>query len=153
MYRALTAVTLAAGLLLTASAAYAQHDPGRERDTGSAERERSIGSAAKESKPTCRGERCAGLDPIAQGCHHDGRTTYRLTTRYGHLERRYSRACDASWARITRSTPESWFYVQTCYDSYVSTYRVPGGYDDAYTDMVPGSRGIRVGDRHRHGPC
>ncbi|MEV0389386.1 DUF2690 domain-containing protein [Nonomuraea sp. NPDC050643] len=147
MYRALTAVTLAAGLLLTASPAYAHNDPGPGRGPG-----QDIGSA-KHTKRACSGRRCDGLDPIVQGCNSDARTTFRLSTRRGHLERRYSRLCNASWARITNTTPGTWFYVQSCYASYFRPFQVPPGYDNAYTDMVPGSRDIRVGNLADHGPC
>ncbi|MEV0611947.1 DUF2690 domain-containing protein [Nonomuraea sp. NPDC050404] len=148
MYRALAAVTMAAGLLLTATTAYAQTDPGPSRGPG-----QDIGSAAKGTKRACTGKRCNGLDPVVQGCAGDARTTYWLSTRSGLLERRYSRSCDASWARITGSSPGTGFYVQTCRSNYVSTFQVPRGYDNAYTDMVPGAWNVRVGNVDDHGPC
>ncbi|MFI6791347.1 DUF2690 domain-containing protein [Nonomuraea sp. NPDC050383] len=143
MYRALAAVTLSAGLLLPASAVHAQDDPGSGR--------RDVRSG--DVRRGCSGTRCDGLDPIDLGCDSDARTNYRLSTRLGVLERRYSPSCDASWARITGAGAGTWFYVQTCDGSYVRTFRVPPGYNHAYTDMVPGSRRTRVGDLAGHGPC
>lgn len=145
MFRAFATVTLAAGLLLLPpSAAHAQPGPGPGRgDDGS------IGAARKG----CTGARCDGLDPIALGCDAGARTTYRLATRLGTLERRHSRSCDASWARITGARPGTWFYVQSCRASSVRAFQVPPGYTHAYTDMVPGSRDVRVGNTAGHGPC
>jgi hypothetical protein len=112
------------------------------------------GSPAAQAAATCNGATCNGKDPIAAGCNNDATTRYSLATSVGTLEARYSPACDASWARITNSSPGTWFYVQTCYDRYAQTYNVPAADNNAYTNMVPGGGPtIRVGDLKDHGPC
>src|SRR5262245_28435855 len=57
---------------------------------------------------------CNGLDPIAEGCDHDAVTQYTLRTSVGTLEHRYSPSCNASWARISNSSPGIGFYIQAC---------------------------------------
>ncbi len=102
----------------------------------------------------CKGSTCIGQDPNNFGCAPDAVTQYTLATSVGTLERRYSHTCDASWARITNSSAGTWFYVQNCYNSDRQTYNVPAGYDNAFTNMIPGGgSGIRVGDDADHGPC
>ncbi|MBV8542929.1 MAG: DUF2690 domain-containing protein [Pseudonocardiales bacterium] len=109
---------------------------------------------ATTTAASCNGNNCNGRDPIQAGCSGDAVTQYTLGTSVGTLEHRYSRTCNASWARITNSRAGTWFYVQGCYNSYVQTYNVPPGYNNAYTNMIPGGGPtIRVGDLAGHGPC
>jgi hypothetical protein len=55
---------------------------------------------------SCYGPSCAGLDPVAYRCHIDAVTLHDIVIngvsgyRY-HVEHRYSRACNASWTRLS----------------------------------------------------
>ncbi|MEU5867078.1 DUF2690 domain-containing protein [Nonomuraea sp. NPDC050227] len=143
MQRSFAITALALGLVFTGSAAYAQDGPGR------GERDKSIGDTTR----ACWGKRCNGQDPISKHCNNDAQSIIRYDTSLGLLELRHSPACGASWARITGARAGTWFYVQACYAPYTQTFRVPRGYTDAYTDMVPGQMGIRVGNLADHSPC
>lgn len=99
----------------------------------------------------CDGAGCNGKDPIAMGCASDAYTpsgAY-INTPEGHTELRYSPSCHANWARITNSSPGSWFYVQN-YNGDSQQYYVPSGYNNAYTDMVNGYPLARAGDHYNH---
>ncbi|MER6514969.1 DUF2690 domain-containing protein [Nonomuraea sp. NPDC001636] len=123
--------------------AYAQDGPGHGQGDQSPTR------AVKD----CSRSGCNGEDPVIHHCSDDARTTYRYPTRLGLLELRYSPACTASWARITGAAEGTWFYVQSCRGAYTQTYQVPAGYNNAYTDMVPGSSNLRVGNHAGHSAC
>ncbi|MDX3109225.1 DUF2690 domain-containing protein [Nonomuraea angiospora] len=143
MNRSFAAAALACGLLLIAPGAYAQDGPGRgER-----------GKSTVDAVRGCSGAGCDGADPVELHCSGDAQTVYHYSTSLGRLELRHSPGCGASWARITGAEEGTWFYVQTCNGRYAQSYRVPRGYTNAYTDMVPGYSGIRVGNLAGHSPC
>jgi hypothetical protein len=118
-------------------------------------------AASAATIPDCYGSgnnnssSCYGLDPIAEACSGDATTIYSLSTSVGTLEHRYSSYCNASWVRITGSSAGTWFYIQTCYASYLQSYNVPSGSTTGYSNMVPGKGATttRVGDSVNHGPC
>lgn len=61
----------------------------------------SIVPAASVQAASCRGSSCTGRDPMQTLCYTDATTLAKFYNRYeGWYELRYSRRCDASWARF-----------------------------------------------------
>ena len=89
---------------------------------------------------TCWGSGCYGLDPNAAGCGGDAYTAASAQTSQGLVELRYSPSCNANWARISSSSPGTWFEVADCQSPYqAQSYNVPSGYASGWTNMVDGS--------------
>ena len=113
--------------------------------------------------PTCDGSSCLGLDPTRTYSSIDG---YRcdagaytpwtqqqglaaVSTAEGYVELRYGPHCHANWARISSSSPGTWFWVQN-WNKYNQQYYVPSGYTSGYTNMVNGYPLARAGDAGGH---
>lgn len=101
----------------------------------------------------CYGASCNGLDPAAEGCSGDAYTAASVSTPQGFVELRYSRSCNANWARISNSSAGTWFYAQDCNNGYNQQYWVPSGYTSGWTNMVDGTPAARAGDSGGHTPC
>jgi hypothetical protein len=100
----------------------------------------------------CYGASCQGLDPAEQGC--DGAYTVgSVSTPQGYIELRYSAVCNANWARISFSSPGTWFYAQDCITGYNVQFSIPSGYASGWSDMVNGTDLARAGDLGGHTPC
>jgi len=70
-------------------------------------------SAKTIIKPGCYGTSCNGKDPQAMGCATDARTIANRVGNGVRVELRYSKRCDARWARSTNITgyPGLWIYA------------------------------------------
>ncbi|GDY54423.1 hypothetical protein SVIO_050460 [Streptomyces violaceusniger] len=53
----------------------------------------------------CAGQDCTGQDPQAMGCGTSATTTADVTVGTAYVEVRYSKTCEAAWARIARANP------------------------------------------------
>lgn len=93
----------------------------------------------------CHGGTCNGQDPIADACANDAYTAASVQTSEGFVELRYSPKCAANWARISGSSPGTWFWVQNN-SGDAQQYYVPAGNDSGYTNMVDGTPLARAGD-------
>lgn len=61
-----------------------------------------LASAPANAAPSCSGSSCNGHDPQAYGCGSDAITLEdRADDTYLYVELRYSKKCDAAWARVT----------------------------------------------------
>ena len=140
-------LTVAAALALltsapwTAAPAHATtHIPGRAASVG------------------CYGRGCLELDPVQMGCNADAKTLaaggYISTSQNNkiiHIELRYSRACNAMWARIFPA-PANWtFYVQNWnqannggYNPEISWWTTTYVSDTVYGNMIDGSQYARA---------
>ncbi|SDU59071.1 Protein of unknown function [Amycolatopsis keratiniphila] len=54
---------------------------------------------------TCYGANCSYRDPVEAGCNAGAVTSDELRINHIRVEKRYSSACHASWARMTILTP------------------------------------------------
>ncbi|MET7935099.1 DUF2690 domain-containing protein [Streptomyces sp. NPDC005322] len=88
----------------------------------------------------CAGADCTGKDPEAMGCGGaSATTTADVTVGTAYVEVRYSRACGAAWARITRAAPGDLIRVTAPARGGAAARTQAGkaGADgDAYTGMV-----------------
>lgn len=55
--------------------------------------------------PSCSGDSCWGLDPIAARCDNDAVTAGSVRSNQGLLELRYSPSCRANWAKLSNHNP------------------------------------------------
>ncbi|MBM7169289.1 XRE family transcriptional regulator [Streptomyces sp. G44] len=86
----------------------------------------------------CRGADCAGKDPESMGCGGElARTASRATVGGALIEVRYSKACGAAWARITRASPGDEVRVTGAGGGGAAAQKGTVDEDfDAYTPMV-----------------
>ncbi|AGP57150.1 helix-turn-helix domain-containing protein [Streptomyces rapamycinicus] len=88
----------------------------------------------------CAGQDCTGQDPQAMGCGTSATTTADVTVGTAYVEVRYSKTCEAAWARITRATPGDVIQVKAPGADGGAARSQSGrvGADgDAYTKMIP----------------
>jgi hypothetical protein len=104
---------------------------------------------------SCDGGGCSGQDPIAAGCAADAYTPSGATvsTPQGFVELRYSPSCHANWARISNSSPGTWFFVQDCNSGEIQDFHVPSGSNSGYTNMVDGYPPAMAGDSDGQTGC
>ncbi|MFE9252105.1 DUF2690 domain-containing protein [Streptomyces sp. NPDC007088] len=137
-----------AGVLVVLAAVLLLSLPGSGGDSPASAREPS--ATAPEASPLnppagvrCAGRGCGGRDPQRMGCAARARTTARARVGDRLVEVRYSRACRAAWARISRAGPGDEITV-----SAGSSTRGAAVEDDAeaYTPMVaaPEAEGARA---------
>jgi len=111
---------------------------------------------AASASTTCDGSSCYGLNPTqvyssidGQRCDVGAYTPGSVSTPQGYVELRYGPHCHANWARISNSSPGTWFWVQN-WNGDDQQYYVPSGYTSAYTYMVNGYPLARAGDAGGH---
>ncbi|MCN9242429.1 YjfA family protein [Streptomyces sp. RY43-2] len=92
--------------------------------------------------PTCPGEACDGKSPQSQGCYEDARTFKPAVANPAVLQLRYSKECQAVWARIERGSPGDLVTAEVTGGAR-RTAEIEYG-DDQFTSMV------RVGDGEFH---
>ncbi|MCQ8189231.1 helix-turn-helix domain-containing protein [Streptomyces rugosispiralis] len=88
----------------------------------------------------CAGQDCAGQDPQAMGCGTAATTTADVTVGTAYVEVRYSKTCEAAWARIARAAPGDVIQVKAPGANGGAARSQSGrvGADgDAYTKMIP----------------
>ncbi|GAA1095520.1 MULTISPECIES: helix-turn-helix domain-containing protein [Streptomyces violaceusniger group] len=88
----------------------------------------------------CAGQDCTGQDPQAMGCGASATTTADVTVGTAYVEVRYSKTCEAAWARVARATPGDVIQVRTPGANGGAARSQSGrvGADgDAYTKMIP----------------
>lgn len=101
----------------------------------------------------CHALSCNGVDPAAAGCAGDAYTVASVNTPQGLVELRYSPSCVANWARISNSSPGTWFWAQDCNNGYNQQFYLPSGYTSGWTYMVDGTPAARAGDSGGHTGC
>ncbi|UFQ17565.1 MULTISPECIES: helix-turn-helix domain-containing protein [Streptomyces] len=86
----------------------------------------------------CRGADCVGKDPEGMGCGGElAKTASRATVGRALIEVRYSKACGAAWARITRALPGDEVTVTGAGGGAAAEQKSTVDEDfDAYTPMV-----------------
>jgi hypothetical protein len=114
-----------------------------------------LAAPAASATITCYGSTCNGLDPTTtysattagKRCDAGAYTPYgaSVSTSVGILELRYGPYCNANWAKITSSSPGTWFYVQNQNGDSQQMY-VPPGHTSGYSDMVNGAYLARAGN-------
>jgi hypothetical protein len=107
---------------------------------------------AAPSTAGCYGASCQGLDPADQGCG-GAYTVGSVSTPQVYVELRYSPVCNANWARISSSSPGTWFYTQDCITGYNTQFSIPSGYASGWSDMVNGPDLARAGTLGGHTSC
>ncbi|WP_415923663.1 DUF2690 domain-containing protein [Streptomyces scabiei] len=93
------------GLVLIAGAFYLVNGDGKDRADGKPPSSASTSAGTNPDLPAgvkCSGKDCEGKDPETMGCIGDlVRTADEATVGTARVEVRYSRTCQAAWARIT----------------------------------------------------
>ncbi|MFE3514852.1 DUF2690 domain-containing protein [Streptomyces sp. NPDC059166] len=103
----LPAAMLAGVLLLAVGVTLAYDrggDTGARPSTGAPPPGPATSGPRAASGAGCAGAGCTGLDPEAMGCGRSASTVASAAVGSGLVEVRYSRACGAAWARITRAS-------------------------------------------------
>ncbi|MFM9443889.1 DUF2690 domain-containing protein [Streptomyces acidiscabies] len=85
-------------------------------------------------EPTCPGEACDGKSPQKRGCSEDARTFKPATGNPALLQLRYSKNCQAAWARIERGSQGDLVTAEVT-GKAKRTAEIEWG-DDVFTSMV-----------------
>ena len=108
-----------------------------------------------QASSTCDGSSCYGLDPSFTYSSIDGAlcstgaytpTGAVLSASPGYLELRYGPHCHANWAKITSSSPGTFFYVASSNGNQSQGFTVPSGSTSGYTNMITGYPTARACD-------
>lgn len=86
-----------------------------------------IGTPSASATDSCYGSSCVGLDPSNTTCANDAKSiASKDIPHYGLLEMRWSRSCNAGWARFIKYT--------TLFGAAPGIYSVQDAYVSAWTD-------------------
>ncbi|MFM9555013.1 MULTISPECIES: helix-turn-helix domain-containing protein [Streptomyces] len=127
------------GLVVIAAAFFLTNGDGKDQAEGKPPTSPSTSIGANPDLPAgvkCSGKDCAGKDPETMGCIGNlVRTTDEATIGTTRVEVRYSKACQAAWARITGATQGD--EVQVTVGKTKQTAAIEAAGDNiAYTQMV-----------------
>lgn len=105
-----------------------------------------VNAPTAQAADSCYGSGCVGVDPSTTTCANDAKTIRAINVDgYGMLQMRWSRSCNAGWARFTSyRRPELFSLGQTGLShAYVSAWTDQGTQDSAdvakLTDPLNGS--------------
>ena len=116
------------------------------------------GTSSLQPPLACDGFSCYGYDPATTVSSIDGQRcdagAYTpagagVATPQGYVELSYGPHCHAKWARISGSSPGTWFWVQSITGSDQQSY-LPADATEGHTRMVNGYPTARAGDIGGH---
>jgi hypothetical protein len=81
-----------------------QHAPASAESEGAGEHV-TVGASASGSAALCYSSNCSYRDPVEMGCSADAYTSHEFSLNHIRVEERHSVACDATWSRMTITTP------------------------------------------------